>query len=114
MAVNSFREDEQMKNTDKMKIVKRLFTYLKVHVKAIVGVLICMAIAVAITLINPLIIEVAIDKYIGNSDWSGLIRLGVEALVLNIILIIVIKIRYFTIIWHSCMCIISFHIMYCS
>ena len=95
MAVNSFREDEQMKNTDKMKIVKRLFTYLKVHVKAIVGVLICMAIAVAITLINPLIIEVAIDKYIGNSDWSGLIRLGVEALVLNIILIIVIKIRMY-------------------
>ena len=29
MAVNSFREDEQIKSTDAKKIIKRLFGYLK-------------------------------------------------------------------------------------
>ena len=64
MAVNSFREDEQMENGEKKQIIIRLFSYLKDHKKGVLGVLICMAVTVAISLVNPLIIENAIDQHI--------------------------------------------------
>ena len=57
MAVHSYREDEQLENSDKKKILMRLLTYLLEYKFLIVGVLVCMSITVAISLINPLIID---------------------------------------------------------
>ena len=56
MAVNSFREDEYMENTDKKKILSRLLSYLFDYKLAIAGVLVCMGITVGISLVNPLLI----------------------------------------------------------
>ncbi len=95
MAVNSFREDEFMENTDKKKILKRLFSYLLKYKWILAGVLVCMGVTVAISLVNPLIIEEAIDHYIAASDFNGLVRLGIMALVLNVIFIIMVKIRMY-------------------
>lgn len=95
MAVNSFREDEKMENTDKKKILSRLLSYLFVYKGTIIGVLLCMAVTVAISLINPLLIEEALDNYVANSDYSGLIKLGIVALVLNVIFIIMVKLRMY-------------------
>ena len=39
MAVNSFREDEQMKNTQKKQIILRLFSYMNKYKLAVFGVL---------------------------------------------------------------------------
>ena len=68
MAVNSYREDEQMENTDKGKIIRRLFSYLKAYKLSVLGVLVCMAITVAIKLVNPLLNEDAIDNYSGKNN----------------------------------------------
>lgn len=95
MAVNSFREDEFMENTDKKKILRRLFSYLLEYTGTILAVLLCMGITVAISLVNPLLIEEAIDNYIANSNLNGLIKLGIFALVLNIIFIVMVKIRMY-------------------
>lgn len=95
MAVNSFREDEQMENSEKKQIIVRLFSYLKDHKKGVAGVLVCMAVTVAISLINPLIIENAIDRHIGVGDWNGLVKIGIFALVLNVIYMIMVKIRMY-------------------
>ena len=95
MAVNSFREDEYMENTDKKKILRRLLSYLLDYKLAIVGILICMGITVLITLVTPLLIEEAIDHYIAKSDIKGLIMLGIFALILNIIFIILVKVRMY-------------------
>ena len=95
MAVNSFREDEHMENTDKKKILRRLLSYLLVNKKAIAGVLLCMGVTVAISLVNPLIIEEALDHYVAASDFIGLAKLGIFALVLNIIFIIMVKVRMY-------------------
>ena len=65
MAINSYRDDEFMKNTDKKKILKRLLSYLLEYKLLILFVLLCMGITVAISLINPLIIEEALDPYVG-------------------------------------------------
>ena len=96
MAVNSFREDEFMENTDKKKIMSRLFSYLLDYKLAIIGVLICMAVTVAISLINPLLIERAIDQHIAQADFYGLLRLGIVALVLNILFILMDKVRMYS------------------
>ena len=95
MAVNSFREDEQMENGEKKQIIIRLFSYLKDHKKGVFGVLICMAVTVAISLVNPLIIENAIDQHISVGDWNGLVKIGIFALVLNVIYMIMVKIRMY-------------------
>lgn len=95
MAVNSFREDEQVKSQGKWKVIVRLFLYLKNHIKGVIGVLICMGITVAISLVNPLLIESAIDDYIGVGNMEGLVKLGIFALVLNIIFIIMVKVRMY-------------------
>lgn len=95
MAVNSFREDEQMENGEKKQIIIRLFSYLKDHKKGVFGVLICMAVTVAISLVNPLIIENAIDQHISVGDWNGLVKIGIFALALNVIYMIMVKIRMY-------------------
>lgn len=95
MAVNSFREDEQVKSQGKWKVIVRLFSYLKNHIKGVIGVLFCMGITVAISLINPLLIESAIDDYIGVGNMEGLLQLGVFALILNILFIVLVKVRMY-------------------
>lgn len=95
MAINSFREDEQVKSQGKWKVIVRLFSYLKDHIKGVIGVLFCMGITVAISLINPLLIESAIDDYIGVGNIEGLMKLGVFALVLNVLFIIMVKVRMY-------------------
>ena len=66
-----------------------------VAVTLLIGVLLCMAVTVAISLVNPLLIEEAIDHYIANKDMRGLMGLGLFALGLNIIFIIMVKIRMY-------------------
>lgn len=95
MAVNSYREDEYMENTDKKKILRRLFSYMLEYKGILIEVLICMGITVAISLVNPLLIEEAIDHYIAQSDFKGLMKLGLFALILNIIFIVMVKIRMY-------------------
>lgn len=96
MAVNSYREDEQlMEGADKKKILRRLFSYLLKYKGILLAVLLCMGITVAISLTNPLLIEEAIDHYIADGDLRGLLGLGAFALVLNIIFIITVKIRMY-------------------
>ena len=93
MAVNSYRDDEFMKNTDKKKILKRLLSYLFEYKIAILFVLFCMGITVAISLVNPLIIEEALDNYVANKNLPGLMKLGIFALILNLIFVVMVKIR---------------------
>lgn len=75
--------------------MRRLFSYLLAYKGTIIAVLVCMGITVAISLVNPLLIEEAIDHYIAQSDLHGLIRLGIFALVLNLIFIVMVKLRMY-------------------
>ena len=95
MAVNSYREDEFMENTDKAKITKRLLSYLLDYKREVAAVLLCMAVTIVISLINPLIIEEALDNYVANSDLPGLLKLGVFALLINVLFILLVKARMY-------------------
>lgn len=96
MAVNSFREDEQMKNTQKKQIILRLFSYMNKYKLAVFGVLCCMGVTVAIKLINPLLIETAIDDHVAENDMNGLMLIGLITVIINVLYFILIKVRMYT------------------
>lgn len=95
MAINSVRDDENTSSTGKMVTLLRLFKYLLAYKKQIILVLLMMGGTVTITLINPLIVENAIDIYIKNNDWNGLLKLGIFAACINIIFVILVKLRMY-------------------
>lgn len=93
MPINSFKEDERSVETGKMKTLLRLFSYLLTYKKEIIIVLFIMGFCVGVSLLNPLIIEAAIDNYIGVGNFRGLIRLIFFALILNVTMVMLIKLR---------------------
>ena len=97
MAVNSFKEDESLQEVSKLKTLGRLFRYMLHYKLPIFGVLLIMAYCIAVSLFNPIIIETAIDKYITLKDFPGLCRLAIFALSLNLIMIMMVKLRMYII-----------------
>lgn len=95
MAVNATRTDERVQTVSKRKTLARMFYYLLAYKKQVVAVLTIMLVSVVITLINPLIIQQAIDVYIAGEDWHGLKRLGIVAVLLNLTLVLLVKIRMY-------------------
>lgn len=95
MSINATRDDEASVSKGKLTTLLRLFKYLLVYKKEILIVLLIMACIVTITLINPLIIERAIDVYIANNDMDGLIKLGIFAVIINIIFVCMVKLRIY-------------------
>ena len=95
MAVNSFREDEQMDASDTGKVVLRLFGYLRDYKKDVVIVLIAMAVTVGRSLLNPLLIEEAIDHYVADKDMNGLLKLVAFAATVNLVYVVMVKVRIY-------------------
>lgn len=95
MAYNSFKEDEKSTEKSKLYTLKRLFSYLFKYKWTIAFVLMLMGYCVFVSLINPLIIESAIDDYIGKGNYPGLCRLLGVALILNIFVTFAVKGRMY-------------------
>lgn len=95
MAVNSYKDDETSVERSKIQTLKRLFSYLFAYKWQIVLVLLMMGYGVVISLINPLIMEAAIDEHIAVGDTKGLYRLLLTALALNLLLVLMIKLRMY-------------------
>lgn len=95
MSVNSYKTDEQSSEIGKLKTLFRLLSYLMVYKKEILFVLLIMAFCVAVSLLNPLIMEEAIDRFISAGNWEGLWKLIGFALLLNIFMVAGIKVRMY-------------------
>lgn len=95
MSFNSYKDDEQSTKRSKVQTLKRLLAYLFVYKWQITVVLLVMGYGVTVRLLNPLIIESAIDDYIGQNDFRGLYRLLVAALILNLTLVVTVKLRMY-------------------
>lgn len=95
MSINAIRDDEQMSSVNKKTTMLRLFRYLLKYRLTIVIVILIMLITVAISIINPLLIERAIDVHIANKDVRNLIMLIGFALGINLVFIILVKTRMF-------------------
>lgn len=95
MAVNSYRDDEQSIERSKVQTLMRLFRYLLDYKWQITLVLLIMGYGVLISLVNPLIMESAVDDYIAVGNLSGLYRLLIFALVINLLLVVTVKLRMY-------------------
>ena len=95
MAANSIREDEDISTVKKSVTIKRLLSYLFKYKKTIVIVMFIMAYCVAVSLVNPLIIESAIDDYITPGNIKGVFVLVGIALAMNGLRVILVKVRMY-------------------
>ncbi len=95
MPINSFKDDEQHVERNKRETLLRLFRYLLCYKKEIIGVLAIMLFCVCVSLVNPLIMESAIDDHIAVSDYVGLFKLIGIALLLNLLVVFAVKIRMY-------------------
>lgn len=84
MAKNTFRDDEELKKSINMKILKRLFGYLKSYKKEVIKTLLYMSVVVTCALLNPYFLKIAIDNNIAVGNITGLIIVGGVMLILNL------------------------------
>jgi ABC-type multidrug transport system, ATPase and permease components len=83
MAKNTFRDDEDLKTTMNTKIISRLLSYLKPYKLQVLWTILCMAVVVVSSLLNPYFMKIAIDQNIMNKNIKGLIIIGGAMLLLN-------------------------------
>lgn len=95
MPINASKDDENLVNVSKVKTLGRLFSYLLTYKLTILGVLAIMAYCVFVSLINPLLMESAIDDYIALKDFQGLYMLTAFAVSINVIMILLVKLRMY-------------------
>lgn len=94
MAYNSYKVDEKLvTGASKTQTLLRLFSYLLSYKWQLLVVLFIMAFGVFVSLLNPLIMESAIDEHISSGDFKGLFLLIGFAVALNVVMILTIKLR---------------------
>ncbi|MBP5175933.1 MAG: ABC transporter ATP-binding protein [Treponema sp.] len=93
MEMNSYKTDEALAKKSKFSTMPRLFSYLMKYKGHVAVVLLLMAVGTAIDLINPLMLEHAVDKFIVPGDIGGLLRMVAIFVGLNIVMVTAIKIR---------------------
>ena len=87
MSINSYKEDGGTSQCGKVRTLLRLLSYLLAYKIEIAFVLLIMMFCVVVSLLNPLVMEEAVDNYIARGDLYGLTRLILFAVVLNLLMI---------------------------
>ncbi len=95
MSIDTFRKDEKTTTVSRRDTLTRLFSYLLKYMGPIIGVLLIMAVTIGISVINPLLIERAIDVYIANKDVKGLIKLAIFGASINLAFVLLVKLRMY-------------------
>ena len=73
--------------------IVRVFSYLLKYKGRILAVLLLIAFGTFVSLLNPVLIEKAIDEYIAAKDMAGLVKIALLAIGLNLLMIGAIKLR---------------------
>jgi ABC-type multidrug transport system, ATPase and permease components len=93
MSINSFRQDEEIEQVLNSKTLIRLYKYLFHYKKQITTILLVMALTTGVSLMNPLLIQRAININVTDKDIFGLIQTGVIGLIINLVFFVCIKYR---------------------
>ncbi|MDD7794999.1 ABC transporter ATP-binding protein [Clostridium sp. 'White wine YQ'] len=84
MSINSIKQDEMILTLPRTRVLKRLFSYLKPYGLKVFIVILLLIFVMVVGLVNPYFLKISIDKYIGNSDYNGLMILALLFIVLNV------------------------------
>lgn len=95
MAINTTKTDEQSTEKSKLETLKRLFSYLLTYKIQLVIVFFILAYSMFASLVNPTIMEIAIDDYIAAQNLGGLYRLVAIVVIMNLIVVLADKIRMY-------------------
>ncbi len=95
MAVNSYKEDEQVHEITKKEMFKRLTKYLMNYKWTILAILFLILFRTIVRIINPLFMEMGIDDYIAKGNLKGLFVLGIVVAVINLVTVLSVKLRMF-------------------
>jgi ATP-binding cassette subfamily B protein len=96
MPINNFKEDEILKESLNLDIIRRLLTYLKPYGGAVAKTLALMAVVITVDLLNPYFLKISIDQYIGAGDWKSLLLLGGGMILLNALSMLCSRFRIIT------------------
>ncbi|MBQ9537827.1 MAG: ABC transporter ATP-binding protein [Treponema sp.] len=91
--MNSYKIDEQQVQKSNFETMPRLFRYLLRYKGRVALVLLMMAFGTTVDLLNPLINERAVDKYIIPRDMPGFVRIVLIAAALNLLAVLAMKTR---------------------
>lgn len=91
--VNSYKDDENLKEVSKIRTVLRLLSYLLKYKGKILIVFLLIAVGTFVSLVNPLFMERGIDRYIAVKDLPGFLRLMGFGAALNVLMVLAIKLR---------------------
>ena len=81
MPINRIEEDELLRPAFKIKLLTRLFSYLKPYKLQVALTLLLMGIVTGVDLLNPYLLKVAIDRYIATKNLTGLLCLGLVMII---------------------------------
>lgn len=95
MAINTTKVDETSVEKSKMQTLKRLFSYLFAYKVQLMLVFFILAYSMFAGLINPTIMEMAIDDYIAVGNMKGLYQLVVIVIVMNLLVVVADKVRMY-------------------
>lgn len=93
MARNTVKQDEDLKKISNREIGIRLFSYLKSYKLKVVAVVLLLLFVMVVSLVNPYLFKVAIDKNIKAKDINGLLIIGAVMIVANYLAMIASKLR---------------------
>lgn len=96
MPINNFKDDETLKESLNLTIIKRLLSYLRPYGTAVIKTLALMAVVIAVELFNPYFLKLGIDKYIKAGDWQNLMVLGGVMVIMNALAMICSRFRIIT------------------
>lgn len=85
MSKNMVKQDEAIRQYEKKKLLKRLFSYMKPYVKEIAFTLMFTLFIVGVDLLNPYFMKLGIDRFIPANDMKTLIIAAVIMVGINIL-----------------------------
>lgn len=85
MSIIYLKDDEGVKETVRIDIILRLFSYLRPYKRLVGEVIILIGIVTGVSLLNPYFMKMAIDEYISAKNISGLLLLGLGMVAMNLI-----------------------------
>jgi len=91
---NLINKDEEVIRRSKTEIVLKLLEYLKPYKLKSFIVILLMIIVMICGIINPLLLEIAIDNHVVNKNVEGLMIIGAALIIINLIAWILSKIRW--------------------
>ena len=91
MARNRYDIDESIEDNYDFTQLKRLGKYVKPHAKTMVGILILMLVTSALGMLFPYFLQLVMDDYIPNKDFTHIIYLGIATLAISVFTALALK-----------------------